>query len=230
MRTKIDIRLERDPRYVAAVNHYNKLKMELDALERQRDEGYSGLNSLASHARDRLTQEATALLSGAVTTETLNLDTLIKTLEELTHKVAVLREAVSMQKRIVDELRGVVGKAIAIDLLPQHKANVAEVFKALTQLNAAAQIHHDLCDSLHQNNVPASGYIRPMSIPGLGLLSDKFSRASMFVLEAYEYDFIALSDVPDNLKEWARAKKAKPVQVAQASAVANADGWLNATP
>lgn len=225
---KIDIRLERDPRYVAAVAHYTNLKTELDALERKCDDVQSGLGSLAGQAHNRLTEEATALLSGAVTTATLTRETLTKTLGELTHKVAVLREAVSMQKNIVAELRAVVGKEIAIDLLPQHKANVAAVFKALIQLNAAAQTHFDLCDSLHQNNVPSSGYIRPMSIPGLGLLSDKFSRASMFVLEAYEYDFITLAEVPDGLKEWARAKKSKPVRAVSAPAAANVDGWVGA--
>lgn len=228
MNTKIDIRLERDPRYAAAKAKLFELQSEVTALDRQRNDADAGLASTIVTHSDRIASEASALLSGGPVFVPAR-EALIRTLTELTHRLAVVSQAVVMQRQIVDELRGEVGKAIAIDLLPQHKANVAAVFKALIQLNAVAQVHFDLCDSLNQNNVPSSGYIRPMPIPGLGLLSDQYSRASTFVLEAYEYDFITFSEVPDNLKEWAKAKKSKPVRVAQAPAVANADGWLNAT-
>lgn len=65
--TAIDVRLERDPRYVSAKARYTELKSELDALERQRDEVQSGIGSLKNIHSDLISEEAMALLSSVPT-------------------------------------------------------------------------------------------------------------------------------------------------------------------
>lgn len=226
---KIDIRLERDPRYVAAVAHYTKLKVELDALERQRNEVLAGLNSLGNIARTRIEQEATALLSSDTAPTILGREELAKTLDQLSHRVAVLRQAVEMQKAVVEKLRADVGKAIATDLLPQHRAIVTRIADAVFQLDAALQAEHDLRDALYENNVPYSAVLRSTQMPGLGRLSSPSSRVSGFVLSLYEDDLIPLSKIPEKLKPWAKARKHKdPPAVAPTKANADADGWATA--
>lgn len=226
MNTKIDIRLERDPRYTAAVEHYTKLKLELDALERKRDEVQSGLNSLADHARNRITEEATALLSGGTIAAGLNRGALTQTLGELTHEIIVLREAVSMQQNIVSELRSVVGKGIATDLLPQHRANVAALAKAAIEMNIAMEREDALRRALHDTNVPDCGILRPMTMPGVGFLRDNQSRIFRFLLECEQYGFVQASDLPDIVRAQIPPKaKATPSTVARRI---NADGWVNA--
>lgn len=223
--TAIDIRLERDERYVAAKARYTELQTELNALERQRDDVQAGIGSLTSGARDRIDQEATALLSGTPGPENLNRATLTKTLNELMHRLAVLRSAVEMQKGIVADLRGVVGMAIATDLLPQHKANVARVAETLIQLSAALEAEAKLRDDLFVNDVPYSAVIRPMALPGVGRLSDNQSRSFRYLLECETYGFVKAADLPDVV----RAQIPPPAKPMPAQALAvDPDGWVNA--
>ena len=220
----INTHLERDPRYTAAKARYTELQIELDALDRKRDAVQSGIGSLSNY-RDQIGDEAELLLSGGNAAAILKRDDLIKNLEDCTHRIAVLREAVSRQKSIVAALTAEIGKSIAIDLLPQHRANVAAMVQAIIQLNAAAAAESDLRESLYQNGVPYSSCITPMIFPGFGLLRDPNSRASGFLLECVERGFLSVSELPGNLKPWGRAKLQKPV--APALAVADADGWAS---
>lgn len=220
---KVDIRLERDPRYVAAKARYTELTAELSTLEREQNDAQAGLSALATSARDRINTEAEALVSGAPDPAPhLSRATLTSTLDKLAHRLAVVRSAIVKQRQIMDDLRAEVGKQISLDLLPTHRANVQAVVKAVLQLNAALEAEADLRTRLYDNNVPDCGVLRPMPFPGFGLLREPYSRVAGFVIEAYEHEFITLADVPDKLKEWARARKAKPMP-AQAPAVAARD-------
>ena len=66
-----------------------------------------------------------------------------------------------------------------------------------------------------------------MPLHGFGTLSDPNSRASGFVLEAFEYGFIGLDEVPASIRDWARAKKAKPARTEPVRA-GDSDGWIGA--
>lgn len=232
MTQKIDIRLERDPRYVAATVYYTKLQAECGALERQRDEVLANLNSLGDIHRTQIEQEATALLSGDTAPTILGRGELAKTFDQLTHRVAVLRQAVSMQKAVVEKLRGVVGTAIATDLLPQHRAIVTRIADAVFELNSALEAEHDLRDALYERNVPYSAVLRSTQFPGFGSLRSPSSRVSGFILSLYEDDLIPLSKIPEKLIPWAKAKKHRDAPVgaraqAKAEAEGGVDGWGN---
>ena len=220
-----DTKLERDPRFVAARVRCTELQTELTALERRRDDVESGIGSLPNH-RDRIGDEAEALLSGGNAAAILKRDELVKNLDELTHRLAVLREATSRQKAIVSTLRAEVGAAIATDLSPMHRANVAAVVKAVLQLNAAAEAEHDLRESLYQNDVPYSSCITPMAFPGFGLLRDPYSRASVFLLDCVEHGFLSVSELPANLQPYGHAKLHKPAPAVVSAG--DSDGWAAA--
>lgn len=226
MKTTVDIRLERDPRYVAAQNRYTQLQQELSALEGDRDRALAGLNSIGTVAQDRITEEAQALLSGEQLQTTSNRDTLLKTYSELMHKMRVLREAISMQKSIVQSLAAEIGNEIATTLLPQHMANVAAVAKAALQLSSAIEAEADLRNELIAKGIPFTAVLRPMVFTGVGLVGDSQSRLVRYLLECEEYGFVQASALPDVVRRHIlpKAKHAAP----QALRRTNVDGWLHA--
>lgn len=221
--TSIDIRPERDPRYTAAKARYTELKRELDALERQRDDVQTGIGSLASRARDQIAEEATLMLSGTPAPDPANLkrEALIKTLDDLTHRLAVLRAAVAMQRDIVGKLLGEVSNAIARDMLPRHRANVGAVVEALLQLNAALEAEADLRETLNENNVSYMSVMRPMPISGFGTLRDNQGRIFRYLLECHEYGFVAAPDLPDVVRD----QIPPPVKSALNLVARSNDGW-----
>lgn len=221
----IDTQLSRDPRFVAATDRLNELKSELTACERKRDSVQSGIGTLASQ-RDIVATEAAALLSGHQADPTaLRRDDLVRTLDELDHKTAVLRQAVDMQRGIVADLRAEIGTAIAIDLLPQHRENVAAVVEAALQLATALQAERELRDDLIENDVPFCGIVRPMALRGFDL-RDGQSMLTRWLLEALEHGFVKAADLPDILHKHIPAKASRPS--APVTRRVAADGWLAA--
>lgn len=221
---EIDIRLERDPRYVTAKARYTELKSELDALERQRDEVNSGIGLLKNSHSDLISQEAMTLLSGAPTADQsiLKREEMVRTLAELTHRLAVLRQAVLMQRHIMESARSEVGEAIASDLLPQHRHNVSAVIEAALQLSVALQAEAELRDTLIENMVPFSSVLRAMPLHGFDL-GDNQSKFSRYLLECYEHGLIGAGDLPDVVRD-RLPPKAKPTPK-PAARQANKDGW-----
>lgn len=226
-KTTINVSLTRNPRYSEAKGRFNELQAEFNALERQRDDMLAGIGSLASSARNRIEEEATAMLSGKPAPDTTkSREDMIKSADELTHRLAVLREAVALQRRIVDEIQAQVGKAIAIDLLPQHKANVTAVIEALLHLNAALEAEAELRETLNDEGVMyLQGGIRPMPLGGVQTLANNQGRIFKYLMECYEHGYIKAADLPDVVRDAIPPPaKPEPKQVARP----NPDGWLMA--
>lgn len=225
MKTTTDIRLERDPRYVAAQNRYTQLQQELSALEVDRDRALAGLNSIGTVAQDRIAEEARALLSGEQSHTESSRDTLLKTYSDLMHKMRVLREAIGMQKGIVQSLAVEIGNEIAAELLPQHMANVAAVAKAALQLSSAIEVEADLRNELIAKGIPFSAVLRPMVFTGVGLVGDNQSHLVRYLLECEAYGFVKDSNLPDEVRRHIlpKAKHVAP----QAPRRTNTDGWLH---
>lgn len=221
---KIDIHLERDPRFAAAKAKLYELQSEVSTLEGQRNDADAGLSSMVVSHASRIELEASALLTGgpAFVPER---ERLTRTLTELTHRLAVVRQAVVMQRQIVDELRGEVGRQIATDLLPQHRANVAAVVKAALQLNVAVEAEQSLRDTLNANDVPYTSVIRAMPLNGFllrGGLLDGQGRLCRYLLECEREGFCSASALPDVVRAQI-PPKAKPTP--PAPAVADSGGW-----
>ncbi|MFZ4479910.1 MAG: hypothetical protein ACOYNZ_08490 [Rhodoferax sp.] len=205
---KTDTRLERDPRYVAAKAKLHELTQELLSLERQRDEADAGLSQTPNTHVDKIQREASALLSGTAAHATMERESLSRTLNELTHRLAVVRQAVPMQRQIIDTLRAEIGKQIATELLPTHRANVKAVIEAALKLNQAVEAEAALRDSLLQGAIPFAGIIRAMPINGF-LLRDNQGRLTRYLLECEAEGFCDASDLPDVVRAQI-VPKAKP--------------------
>ncbi len=218
------ISLDRDPRYVAARTRYTDLQYELSGLDSQLNAAYGGLCSLTDH-RDIIRDEASALLSGATPAPASDRAAVIKTIDDLTHRIAVLRQAVEMQRGIVGKLHAEVGNAIASEFLPQHTANVAAIVEAAITLSTALQAEQELRDTLTENDVSFSSILRAMPLPGFSLKDDQ-SRLSRYLLECHEFGFIKASALPDVVRE-RLPRKAKPTPTPGTQA-ANGEGWLAA--
>lgn len=228
---KIDTRLTRDPRYAEAKARLTDLKGQLSATEAERRDLLEGLGSLAGRRiSDAITSEAEALIAGEQVTETKRREALTASLEQVSHRARVLREAVTLQSRTVDALAGEVSRAICADLLPTHQANVRAVIAAALSLAECCRVERDLREELQENKVFYTSTLRPMPLRGF-FLTDAHGEAqhgqlARFLLEAVEFGFMAESDLPQSLRPFVQPK-AKPQEKA-ATPGPNHDEWCGA--
>jgi hypothetical protein len=224
MKKTIDTTLDRDPAYVEASERYLALKVELSNLEKQRTEILTGLSSLTNSRKQAIQDQAAALLSGAELDagKVARRDSMIRNLEELTDRIAVLREAETMQRAIVANERTRVSREICAELAPRHAANVAAVARAALALAEAVAAEAALRGELEANGVEFAGYLRAMPINGFKI-DDSQSRLSRYLLECHEYGFLEASDLPAVVRKYI-PPKAKPAAVVKAAPAA-VDGW-----
>jgi len=223
----IDIRLERDPRYLAATARLTELKIELSTLEREKQDVLAGLSALTPQNNlDLVNLEAQALVTGSTAPDLTHLkrETMTKSLADMDYRISVHFSALEMQRGIVGQLRTEISRAICGDLLPQHKANVANIVTAALQLSVALQAQMELRDDLEAAGVEFSSLLRQMPINGFDL-RDSQSKLSHYMLECHEYGFIAKADLPDIVRD----RIPKPSKPIKSEPVAlNTDGWLAA--
>lgn len=217
-------RLERDPRYSAAWNRYTELQLQLREAERQRQEIQQQMGNTGSDTRNAIRDEAKALLSESAAAGIAQRDEIVRSLGEVTHRIAVLRQAIELQKQVVEGLRAEVSRAICADLLPTHQAHVRAVALAAIGLADHVRAEWELRDRLAQNGV-LSGHLRPMPLRGFNL-TEPNSTISQFLLEAERYGFIQAADLPEHVRQWIPpAPQAAPVVKPKRPAK---EGWLNA--
>jgi len=198
----VDTRLERSPEYSAALARFNELTAELLSLDSQRNEVEAGLSSLASSNRNLIDAEAQALLSGAPLPDMdhMKRESLTKSLEGLAHRLAVIRAAASMQQRIVADLRGEVSNAIARDVLPRHRDNMAAVIAAALTMSTALQAERELRDELTERGVQFTSVITAMPWNGFDL-RDPNSKLTAYLIECVTRGFCKPADLPDVVRD-----------------------------
>jgi hypothetical protein len=197
----IDTRLERDPRYAEAKARLDELQHQTAAAERERTELIAGLGALAAQrAADTIKAEARALIAGTIATEAKQREVLTASLEQVEHRLAVLREAVYMQRQTVGALANEVSQAICADLRPKHIAHVQAIIAAARTLAECCAAESALREELTSNGVTYSGYLRPMPVRGFDV-TDANSTVSRFLLEAVQFGFLDASDLPPPLQE-----------------------------
>jgi hypothetical protein len=196
-KANVDKRLERDPRYAAAKARLIELQVQLSTAEKERDDLQSGINSLASRALDALNAEAQALLSGAQAPDSAinQRQKLADSLGQIDHQVAVLRQAVLMQRQKVADLTAEVSRAICADVESAHNETVRAEIAAVIALAEARGAEADILDCLRDNGVQFAGALRPMLIRGFDL-SDRNSLASQFLLECVRLKRLSVSQLP----------------------------------
>ena len=221
---KIDINLARDPRYAAAQARLAELQLEAGVIEQKRSDLYAAIAQQATSDRAKsLTHEAEALISGAEIVARVDLHA---QLSDAGHRLAVVREAIRLQRDVLTSLQGEISAAISRDLLPKHVENVRHVVDAALALETALAAEAELRDLLHENGVHYSSAIRPMPIPGFGRLSDDQSRISRYLVECVEFGFMRSDELPDIVRD-RLPKKASAVAQGAVGQRPN-DGWQSA--
>lgn len=215
--------LNSDPRYTAARDRYTALQTELTGLANQLNGAYSDASILAQ-PQDLIRDEASAMLEGAPPPPAANRAAIIKTIDDLNHRIAVLRQAVAMQRDILEKLTCEIGATIARECLPQHKANIAAIIDAALTLAAALQAEKELRDSMTENNIVFSSVIRAMPIPGFDLRDDQ-SRLSRYLLECHEYGYCKAGNLPDIVRDRIPPKAKRTHLPATAAAIG--DAWAD---
>tara|TARA_R110002167_G_scaffold344363_1_gene553693 strand:- start:31945 stop:32616 length:672 start_codon:yes stop_codon:yes gene_type:complete len=220
----IDTKLTRDPRYVEALEKLTRLKTERDLRQKQIDEANTGLSSLPT-IRERIVDEAQALCADR-DSNAVKREELIRNLDELRHKLAVLREAVTQQQTYIETLRTAIGKQIATDLLPRHRELVLQIKEAALLLSKAVMAETDLRTELSDNSVPYSAVIRPMPMRGFDL-RDSQSAIVRYLIEALQHGYIEMKDLPVVVRPLVPSMASAPDS--KAPKRRQADGWLNAS-
>jgi len=220
-----------DPEYMAAQTKYIELQTNLAAAQKRRDTILNQLNGEGeSTPRPSLIVSAALKLIGrsGAFTPAASAASLRQELSEVTENWRILLEAVSMQKGFLAELRGKVSKGCIENLLPAHREMVREIANCALALDAALSVEYNFREELFQRDIVTSE-VRWMPLPGFGRTRDSNSRISAWLIEACEYGFLEIKEIPECLRTWAKAKMAKPTPAAPTPhAQANIDGWVNA--
>lgn len=223
-KSTIDTRPERDPRYVAAKARQYELQAELARAEKERSNLQDGIQSLASRAKDRLAAEAQALLSGEQAPEVKKRQQLTDSLGEVEHRIAVLREAIVIQRDIVAGLTSEISRMICADVKPIYRDRVRASINVALALEEASRAERELRHELISNGVQFTAHLRPMPIPDFNL-SDRYGWLARFLFEAEEFGFITASELPASLRAYLPSRT-KPEPKSEPKATN--DGWLNA--
>lgn len=219
--------LDGDPEYSAATAKLTELQTELGRLSARRDAVLVQLDTASAPSRraDAITGAALKLLGATDSTPAFAPGVLREELGALGEGLAVHTEAVRIQRETMTALQVEVSRRIIAELMPRHRELVREIAKRILDLDAALSAEHDLREVLAERDIRL-GELCPMPLSYHGLLRDPYSRAAGYLIEACARGFLDLDDLPENLRELARAKKAPPPTPTVMRAVKKlADGW-----
>lgn len=136
----------------AAEAKLNELKLQRDAIERELS---SKLAGNVPSGGTVVQQKAAAMLAG---TQVQAADTAEATLRE---NLAVVREAIHLQEKIVAEARSAASIEIAKEALPGYAAQVSRLAKALKQLDEAMRDEEAYCYKLIMDGVAFTNVFLP---------------------------------------------------------------------
>jgi hypothetical protein len=206
-----DMRLERDPRYVAEKELLTGLQLQFSAAEKERDHLVADIGALSARAREDITAEAVLLLSKAQppTAAVRKREQLTDSLGQIYHRMAVLGEAIRMQRERVESLRLEVSRVICADVAPSLDAIVRAEIAAVSAVAEIRKDEADIINMLHDNGVVLTDAIRPMLIQGFDL-RDSNCLASRTLLERVRFKQLAVSELPVALRahvpsDWLKA-------------------------
>jgi hypothetical protein len=218
--------LENDAAYCAAKEKLTALQVSLLTAESKRNAILADLNS-PRPGSNPLRDAAMLLLNGDANSP-LPVAAIIQLREsykDLTSRIDVIRAAIQIQRDIVERLVVDASKLAGEKMKPLHRELVGNVVEKLKLLNTALTAEYSLRDSLFQAGFSTTHEIRPMQLPAIGLLSNEWSRASLYLLEAYREGFIPLDELPENLQR--QIVPDTPAKAGKlAAAVHHLDGWL----
>ena len=229
MKTEVPTNLNDDPRFSAATALLEKLKADLQAVEKRIEENLSTLSAASEARRNRIEEQAHAMLAGqpdAALNASAETARIRADIEAAQLKRPALHRAIELQRHFVEQLRGELHAKICRDLAPKHIGLVREVAKRLIDLDAALMAEHDLREEIfHGTGLHG---LTPMMVGNLGLLRDEYSLTAIYLIECVKNGFLKKSELPEHLRGRVPSHDPAPTPTVQ-KRQADPDGWLHAT-
>jgi hypothetical protein len=131
--TETTIDLRDDENYADTADKLAALRARAEALDRRRGELMAGLNRIVDG--DRLTARAGRLLQDDAIPRHADAerDSMRKSLGDVQDEAAVVRRAVELQARVVEQETARVSREICSKLRPRHRRVVQKIATALTR-------------------------------------------------------------------------------------------------
>lgn len=177
---------EKDPivrNYRAALAELQEFQDELGRVSSNIDSKVQRLVSLRERSQsDRLEDEATAMLSSGVVSDSSGL---VEEINELQHRREVVERAIEMQRQVVDRAKGPYSVMLNEAQRGRHKEIVASIAMGILEVARAFDDEIRLFDEIREAG--AGVRLRPMRVNGIGSLRDKNSVATFFIRELKDY-------------------------------------------
>jgi hypothetical protein len=148
------------PAYAEALAKRDKLQAELRELEERERELQGDIRTRASSPSNGIDAEAAELLANGDSAQSAA--SAREELSDVRHRAQVLRRAIELHNKALEQARSEASKAIAAAKLPEYKAIVGRMSKALSALREVIVEELKFRDALTAAGVSFSGVIRPM--------------------------------------------------------------------
>jgi hypothetical protein len=220
--------LNDDQRFSEATALLEKLKADLMAVEKQLDEDLSALSVASAARRNRIDEQAHAMLAGQPHAEinaSAEAARIRADIEAAQLKRPALHRAIELQRQVVEQLRGELHAKICRDLAPKHIEIVREIVKRLIDLDAALMAEADLREEIF--HVTGLHGLTPMMVGNIGLLRDEYSGSAHYLIECANRGYLKKSELPERLRGRVPSQD-HPAPTVQKRR-ADPDGWIHAT-
>jgi hypothetical protein len=186
------INLNDRPRYAAAAQKLGEVQHSLIEAEARKGEILLQLNTMGFNSArgDSITQQAMALLNNDAPGNRARESDLRSELADLYDRIAILGEAVSLQKGVLENERVIASGEVCETLAPEHRILVRQIVHQAVKLAGLLAEEYALRDNLQEKGILYSAYIRPMPMRGVGRLADANSRINAYLKECEEFGFI----------------------------------------
>ena len=157
----------------------------------------SSLNSQSVEGQrpSRLDEDAQRLVDGKKAAP-FDFEALTSKRDALLRQRATLTRAVALMKRRVNGEETNASRILCQNLVPEHRAIVSDVAKALVQLGRALEVERGFRENLNDSGVKFTGYLRPMPVPGLGVVTDSNGYIAAWFKDGVQHGLIAEGNIP----------------------------------
>ena len=180
-----------EEQYNSFTTQQREVEDEISLLQKESAEG---------QRPSRLDEDAQRLVDGEEAAP-FDLEALTSRRGALQQRRMTLGRAVALVKRRVKGEEVNASRIVCQKLVPEHRAIVGGVAKALVQVGRALEVERAFRENLNDSGVRFSGYLRPMPVPGLGLVTDSSGRLAAWFKDGYESGLIDVFDIPADWRE-----------------------------
>jgi hypothetical protein len=199
----LNVNLNQFEEYRDALALKTRLLTERTALETQ----FNSINAnLISPRNLRIEDEVRELLGDGRIDRPPAETKLRVDLDDVRHQLVVVREALTLQDRKIDEITATCSKRICEEIRPKRIVQMGRLYAATEELAAALQEEFEFADQLVENGINFAGFLPRPRIIRLGRMGQENSTISSYVRDI-ETDYPELTSKATFLKRTYLAKK-----------------------